>query len=306
MDFLAVRGKGINPSGYPVVKTGAQADDEVGLVHRHIGFKRAVHAQHAQPFVGRRGKGSEAHQGGRDGASHQFGQFPQGFACLWSAVDDPATGIKNRCLCVHDHFGGRIDRLEVAFCLGLIAGIGSGCIGAKLCRSNLDILRNIDDHRTRAALGGDMKGFLNDLRQIGRFFHQIIMFGTMARDTDRVGFLKGIGADQIGCNLAGDDDHRNAVHKGIGNTGNGIGRTRAGCYQYDTGLAGRTGIAFRRMGRCLLVADQYMLDFRMFVKRIINGQDGTARIAENGIHTQVQQGFDQYIGAAFFGHIMLH
>ena len=52
MDFLAVRRKGIDAPGNPVVKARAQADHQISLVHGHIGFKRAVHAEHAEPFVG--------------------------------------------------------------------------------------------------------------------------------------------------------------------------------------------------------------------------------------------------------------
>ena len=305
MDFLAVRRKGIDPAGDAVVKARAEADHEIRLVHRHIGFKRAVHAQHAQPFVGRCRKGTQTHQRRGDRASHQFGEFPQRFACLRAAVDDATAGIKDRCFRAHDHFGGGVDRLEIPLGLGLVAAVALGRVPGEFCCRHLDILGNVDDHRTRTAPGRDMKGFPNDMRQIGRLFHQIIMLGAVARDTDRVGFLKGVGADQVGCDLAGDDHHRNTVHQRIGNAGDRIGCARAGCYQHDARLAGGTGIAFRCMGRGLFVADQYVLDLGMLVKRIIYRQHCTARIAEDGIHIQVQQGFDQYVGAALFGHIML-
>ena len=171
---------------------------------------------------------------------------------------------------------------------------------------HLDILGNVDDHRPRPSLGRDMEGFLHDGRQIGGLFDQIIMFGAMARDADRVGFLKGVGADQIGRDLAGDDDHRDAVHQRIGDTGDRVGRAGTRGNQHNARLAGRPRIAFRGMGRCLLVPYQNMLDLRMLVQRVINGKHSAARIAEHGIHAKVQEGFYQYVGAALFGHIMLH
>ena len=171
---------------------------------------------------------------------------------------------------------------------------------------HLDILGNVDDHRPRPSLGRDMEGFLHDGRQIGGLFDQIIMFGAMARDADRVGFLKGVGADQIGRDLAGYDNHRNAVHQRVGDAGHGIGGAGPRCDQHDTRFPGRARIAFGHMRRALFVAHQDVLDLVLFVQRVVNGKHSAARIAEHGIHAKVQEGLYQYVGAALFGHIMLH
>ncbi len=53
--------------------------------------------------------------------------------------------------------------------------------------------------------------------------HQIIMLGAMAGDADRVGFLEGVRADQMGRHLAGDADQRNGIEQGVGEAGDGVG-----------------------------------------------------------------------------------
>ena len=58
-------GEGVQPAGDPVVETRAQADDQVGLVHRHIGFIGAVHPQHPQPLHRRSPERHRAPSGSR-------------------------------------------------------------------------------------------------------------------------------------------------------------------------------------------------------------------------------------------------
>ena len=56
-----MRGEGVEPPGDPVIEARADADDQVGPVHRHVGFIGAVHAQHAEPFLAM--VGGESSQG---------------------------------------------------------------------------------------------------------------------------------------------------------------------------------------------------------------------------------------------------
>ena len=60
--LLAIRRKSVKPSGHPVVKTCAQTDHHIALVHRHIGFISAVHTQHTEPRIARRRIGAKPHQ----------------------------------------------------------------------------------------------------------------------------------------------------------------------------------------------------------------------------------------------------
>ena len=62
VDLLRVRREGVEPAGDAVVEARADADHQVAIVHRPVGFVGAVHAEHAEPLrIGRR-KGAEPHQ----------------------------------------------------------------------------------------------------------------------------------------------------------------------------------------------------------------------------------------------------
>jgi hypothetical protein len=54
-------------AGDAVIEAGADADDQVRVVHRVVGGAGPVHAEHAEPLVVRGGERAEAHQGRGDG-----------------------------------------------------------------------------------------------------------------------------------------------------------------------------------------------------------------------------------------------
>ena len=124
----------------------------------------------------------------------------------------------------------------------------------------MHVLGNVDHHRAGAAGAGDIEGLVQDARQVLDLAHEIIVLGAMAGDADRVGFLEGVGADQMGRHLAGDADQRDGIHQGVGEAGDGVGGAGAGGDEQAADLAGGAGVALRRMGRALLVAHQHMLD----------------------------------------------
>ncbi len=94
-----------------------------------------------------------------------------------------------------------------------------------------------------------MEGLVDDPGEVGRILHEIVVLGAVPGEADRVGFLEGVGADEMRRDLAGNDDHGDGVHERVANAGDRIGRAGAGRDEHDAGLPGRTGIAFRGM-RC--------------------------------------------------------
>ena len=81
--------------------------------------------------------------------------------------------------------------------------------------------------------------------------------------------------------LAGDDDEGDGIHQRVGQAGDRVGGAGTRRHQHDAGLAGRAGIAFRRMDRALLVADQNVDEFVVLEERIVDRQNRAAGIAEN-------------------------
>ncbi len=167
-------------------------------------------------------------------------------------------------------------------------------------RGDLHILGDVDDHRAGAAVGGDVESLMHHRSEAGGVHHQIIMLGAVAGDADGVAFLKGIGADQRGRHLSGDDHHRDRIHQRVGDAGDRIGRTGAGCDEDDAGLAGGARIALRRVGCRLFVADEDVLDRGMLEQCVIDRQHRAAGIAEHRIDTQIDQRLHDDVRAGHF------
>ncbi len=127
-----------------VVEARADGADQVGLVHRVVGRARAVHAEHPEPLLVRRGESAEAHQRARHGEAvrrRELGQLGGGFG-----VDDAAAGIDHGALRGGERLRGLADLLLVALDARLIAGqadVGDGLVvdlGAR------EVLRDVDEH----------------------------------------------------------------------------------------------------------------------------------------------------------------
>ena len=112
-----------------------------------------------------------------------------------------------------------------------------------------------------------------------------------------LGFLEGVGANQMARHLTGDDDHRDRIHPRIGEACDGVGRAGAGGDENNTGLTGRAGIAFRRMRRPCLVAHEDMPNALISEQLVVNGKDRAAGIAEHIFDTLVDQAFHQQGGS---------
>ena len=138
-------------------------------------------------------------------------------------------------------------------------------------------------------MGGDIECLVQDARQVVHVLHQVIVLGAGTRDADRVALLEGVRADQVRGDLAGDADHGDRVQQRIRQARHRIGGAGAGGDEHHAALAGRAGIAFRRMGGPLLMADEDVLDLFLLEDLVIDRQHGSARIAEHGVNTLVGQ-----------------
>ena len=138
---------------------------------------------------------------------------------------------------------------------------------------------------------------MQDARQVVDVLHQIIVLGAGPRDADRVAFLEGVVADEMGRHLAGDADERDRIHQRIGEAGHRIGGARARGDEHDAGLAGRARIAFGRMGGALLVAHQDVLHLLLLEDLVIDRQHRAARIAEHMLDPLVRQRLQHDLGA---------
>ena len=300
MDLGRARREGVDPAGDAVVEAGADADHQIAVVHRPVGFPGAVHAEHAEPLrIGGR-DGAEPHQGRGDREAGRLDQLAQQRAGLRTGVDDAAAGVEQRALGAPHQLDRLGDPLGIALEPGLVALMlerGRLRIGAL---GELDVLRDVDHHRTRPAARGDVERLVQHARQVLDALHQVVVLGAGPGDADGVALLEGIVADQVGRHLAGDDDDRDRIAQRVGQAGDRIGGAGTGGDQHAAHLAGRARIALGGMDRALLVADQDVLDHLLLEDGVIDRQHRAARIAEHVLHALIGEGRDHHFGAGHF------
>ena len=69
---------------------------------------------------------------------------------------------------------------------------------------------------------GDVERLLDDPGDVAGVLHQVMMLGDRPADLDHRRFLEGVGADDVGGDLAGDGDDRQRVHLGVGQAGHQV------------------------------------------------------------------------------------
>ena len=79
-------------AGYAVVEAGAEGDDEVGFLHRHVGIGGAVHAKHVEGLLVQFVESAEALEGCCDGDGGFVCQLFEQFWSFWEG-DHALPGI---------------------------------------------------------------------------------------------------------------------------------------------------------------------------------------------------------------------
>ena len=235
-------------------------------------------------------EGAEPHQGGGDGRACGGGQFAQRRACLGAGIDHAAADIEQWPSRVGDQRHRLADARGVSVQLGRIGVAEADLAGALIAAGGeLHVLGNVDQHRPRAAALGDVEGLVQGAGQVGHVAHQDVVLGGRSGDADGVALLEGVGADQVGGHLAGEDHERHRVHQRIDDAGHRIGGPGAGSDEHHARLARGPRIALGRMHRALLVAHEHVAQPRLMVQRVVDRQDRAAGIAEQRLDALIDQ-----------------
>jgi hypothetical protein len=120
-------------------------------------------------------------------------------------------------------------------------------------------------------------------RDLTRVGDQEAVLDGRHRDADRVRFLEAIGAQQLGADLAGEEDHRDRVHHRVHDRRDQVGRAGARGREGDADLAGRLRVALGRVARAGLVPDEDMMDVRID-EGVVGRKVGATRISEYDVH----------------------
>ena len=243
-----------------------------------------MHAEHAEPqrIIGR--KGAQAHERGRDRDVARPGEPGQVLGC--ARGDNASPGVDKRLPEVLEQLDDLAQLLHVGFHVGLVAahldllGLGENELGQLL----LDVLGHVYQDRARPPGPGEIERPADGQGQIVDAFHQIVVLGARPGDSHDIDFLECVVADERRGDLTGDDHHRNRVHVGRGDAGDRVRGARPGGGQAHADLASGSGVAVGGMNRALLVAHQDMLD-GVVGYLIVDVDDGSARKAENDLHT---------------------
>src|SRR5580704_145673 len=294
MNDAGVTGEGGKLAGDAIVKTGAEGDEQVAFGHPHVGGVTAVHPRHADEIFVAGGKTAERHEGADGGEIGELDQFREFFRSL--AEDGAASSIDPGALSFPDQLGGAPDLSGMTFGEHLIAGEVDGVDGSVVAASLENVLRDIDEHGTGTAAGGDVEGFVNDLRQLLNALHHEVVFRCRARDAEGIGLLEGVAADELRGDLAGDSDDGDGIHHGVNESGDEVGGARAGRGAADAHLAGGTRVAFGGETGILFVAHEDVADVAV-EEGVVEGEGDAARIAEEAVDAFAGEAFEQDFSA---------
>ncbi|MGF6549829.1 hypothetical protein QFZ96_004900 [Paraburkholderia youngii] len=296
MDDLArPRREVIRIADHAVVETRADGDQHVAVLHRHVGFVRTVHAEHAEEFLVARAVAAQAHQRIGDRIAEQIGKLVQFTRRV--REHDAAAGIYIRALRRQQQRNRLADLTGVALRDRVVRAQRHALDRLVLARRLRHVLRNVDQHRAGTAGTGDVESFLDGGGEIAHVLHEEVVLHAGTRDADRVAFLECVLTDRGSRHLAADHDHRDRIHIGGGDAGHGIGDTGAGGHETNADLAGGARIGVGSMHGGLLVAHQHVLELVLLVQLVVNVEYRAAGIAPDEFDVFVGQCLHEHGGA---------
>ena len=267
MNYLGLRGKSGGITGYSVIKSRADSNQQVSSLHGRNCRDGAMHARHAHVERMRFWEGPQGHERSHDRDSGKFRKLAQLLGRL--GLDDTAAGIDDRLFCLCNE----LNRLRD------LAMVRLGCrfISRQIKRSRegifqftvLHVLRDIHQDRPRTARRRQMECGCNGSWNLARFRHDVVVLGNRHRHAADIGLLEGIGSQEVAAHLAGDGDDGNGVQVGFGKRCHQVGRTRPGGGNAYAYLAGSLGVAFGGVAGTLFMAGEHMAQLGRGVQGIV-------------------------------------
>jgi hypothetical protein len=144
---------------------------------------------------------------------------------------------------------------EMSFISGLVSADEDLFRIFKFRGIDQSIFGKINKNRSGSSASSYIESLFQNSCQVLDILHKVVMLRARSCNANDIGLLKSIVSDQKRGDLAGHDHKRDRVHKGCGNSCNGIRRPWARGDQYHPHLSRRPGISVGRMDRSLLVSD---------------------------------------------------
>ena len=280
-------------TGNAVVPTAADRENQVAVKHSLVGVNRAVHTEHAERkfMVGR--ECTEAKHRAANRSTELFSEFLHLAASTRN--HGAVTHEEERLLrilevvgCLFDAFGRSVSRNLVA---GEVHLIRERC-GAGACSH---VLREVDEHRTRATATSDVESFLHHARKVVRILHQVRMLDGCKSHTACIAFLESVLAEVRRGRLCREHDDRAGVHKSCINTSKRVRCTRTASDKSYTDLTGLAGITVSHVSCALFMTAEH--NFDAGIEDGIEHRNGRSTgIAENCINAFTLKAFDNHFG----------
>ena len=271
---------------FSVIETAAQCKNDIRFGKRAVCTFMSVKTGHAKVLLAVGADAAEPHEGARAGEI-QFLREMHGFI-LGTGNGDAAAHEHDRAFGFAEGIDGKINTHGI----GGFRREGRELFSLVLDHGFLHIIRYIDQYRPRTSASGDLEGKMHGLFQLFRLIHKEILLRDRHSDAADVDFLKGIVSDGAALHLTGDGDDRDRVEESIRESGDEVRRPRAGGRAADTDSTARSGIAVGSVRCSLLMRGQYMADRCLIAQGIVEGEDSTARITENGRNAFCLEAFD--------------
>lgn len=237
-----------------------------------------MHSQHLQREIAIGGIDAEAHQGASNGDASKFHKMMKLLARVQAAatnIENGPTGFRHQAY----------DLVEQLACRGLrearnVSRKAQRWIPNRNGELLLDVLRDVDEHRTRAAASGEKESLFDDARDIIDVEDEVIVLGDGSSDFYDGGLLKSVGADHAAGYLAGDGNKGHRIKKGVSEARNKVGSARARGCDAHARAAGGAGISGGSEDLSLLVAEKVVGDGRGTGEGLMDLHGGTARVGK--------------------------
>ena len=302
VDDFGVGGEVLDAAHHAVVEPHPDADKDIGLVDGDVGVGHAVHAGHADGEDVGLGEAANAEQGRDDRNLRLLGQGLQFVVGLGD--DDAVAGDDDGALGLANQLGGLLDLRRMPWHMRVVAGQLDGLGIAVLDFFLLHVLGNVDQHRSGPPRPRDVEGFLDRALEVGGVHDEIVVLGDRQGDAGDVGLLEGVLADGLPGHLAGDGDHGDRVHHGVGQTGDEVGGAGARGGPADADLAGGPRVAVGGVGGRLLVAYENVAESGVFGEGLVEREYRPAEQPEDGIDALFQESLADDLGSCAF-HLFL-
>ena len=298
MDHACARSERVELAGDAVVETCADRDQQIATLHGAGRRDCAVHAEHAKHLRIGIGHNAARRKGGDDRSAGHFRQLLDQLARV--GTHRAAADVQHRTVRLLEQLRRVGQHATVRLGGRVVARQNHALRPGIIHLAGLRGLGDVHHHRSRTAGACDVVRLGQHARNVLRAGDEVRMLDHRIGGADDIGFLESVRADGVHADLAGDDDHRNGIHVRVGDRGDHVRRARTGSDDAHAHLSGGQRVAFCRMSGGLLVTHQHEAELRIVLDGIVDGQNRTARNAEDVLDAQILQRTNQRFGA---GHL---